>query len=113
MGLVVQAPIAVTSAAYVQLSASTFARAVSIAEDATGTAAGLIVKWPNGNVVEYTPAMQPIVIGNPGGGGAPLVGAPACGPAVSSYVGANPAATNYCQVKSMGATTAVRVSETN
>ena len=106
MGLQVQAPIAVTSAVQVPLTAKTFARYVEIAEDASGSATGLKVTWPNGNVSEYTPAMQPIKIGTVDGSG-PLIGVPA------NYNGAGGAATTYCTVESMGADTNVRISETN
>jgi hypothetical protein len=111
MGIQVQAPIAVTGAAFVALTAKTFARGVAIQEDGTGAAAGLIVLWPNGNTDEYPPTQQPIIIGNivPNGVG-PLVGSPAGWNGLSA---ANCPATVYCQVKSMGAATAVRVSETN
>jgi hypothetical protein len=111
MGLQVQAPIAVTSAAYVPLTAKTFARGAAIAEDSSGSAAGLQVLWPNGNVDYYQPSQQPIIIGNivPNGVG-PLVGSPAGWNGLSA---ANCPATVYCQVKSMGAATTVRVSETN
>lgn len=106
MGVQVQAPIAVTGTAQVPLTAKAFARYVEIAEDASGTAAGLKVTWPNGNVSEYTPAMQPIKIGTQDGSG-PLVGIPA------NYNGVGGAATQYCQVESMGTNTEVRVSEWN
>lgn len=106
MGLQVQAPIAVTSAAQVPLTAKAFARYVEIAEDGSGSAAGLKVTWPNGNVSEYTPAMQPIKIGTQDGSG-PLVGTPA------NYNGPNTPATQYCTVESLGADTKVRISEQN
>lgn len=106
MGLQVQAPIAVTSAAQVPLTSKAFARYVEIAEDGSGSAAGLKVTWPNGSVSEYTPAMQPIKIGTQDGCG-PFVGVPA------NYNGANGPATLYCDVESMGADTFVRISETN
>lgn len=106
MGLQVQAPIAVTSSVQVALTAKAFARYVEIAEDGSGSAAGLKVTWPNGSVAEYTPAMQPIKIGKDNGTG-PFVGVPA------NYNGLNGAATQYCTVESMGADTKVRISETN
>jgi hypothetical protein len=106
MGLQVQAPIAVTSAAQVPLTAQAFARYVEIAEDGSGSAAGLKVTWPNGNISEYTPAMQPIKIGTVDGSG-PLVGVPA------NYNGGGGAATQYCTVESLGANTTVRISEFN
>lgn len=106
MGIQVQAPISVTSGTPVALTAKTFARYVEITEDGSGAAAGLAVTWPNGHVAEYTPAMQPIRIGTQDGCG-PLVGAPA------SYNGMGGAATQYCTVESLGATTEVRVTEWN
>lgn len=113
MGLQVQPPIAVNAAggAYVPLTAKTFARGVSIEEDSSGIQAGLQVLWPNGSVDYYQPEQQPIIIGNivPNGVG-PFVGNPAGWNGLSA---ANCPATIYCQVKSMGAATAVRISETN
>jgi hypothetical protein len=106
MGLQVQPPIAVTSAAQVPLTAKAFARYVEIIEDGSGTASGLRVTWPNGSVSEYTPAMQPITIGTKDGCG-PFVGVPA------NYNGANGAATLYCTVEALGPDTFVRISETN
>lgn len=96
----------VTSGTPVPLKAKTFARYVEIAEDGSGAAAGLVVTWPNGNTATYTPAMQPIKIGTLDGSG-PLVGAPA------NYNGMGGAATQYCTVESVAATTVVRVTETN
>jgi len=107
-GPLVQAVQAVTSAAQVNLIAKAFASYVEIAEDASGSAAGLKVTWSNGNVSEYSPSQQPITIGSKEHiGRGPLVGTPA------NYNGATPAApaTLYCQVESLGAATAVRVSE--
>ena len=107
MALLVQPLITgVTSGAQVAITANTFARYVEIAEDGSGAAAGLKVTWPNGSVSEYTPAMQPIKIGTQDGSG-PLVGSP------SNYNGMGGSATQYCTVESLGATTVVRVSETN
>ena len=96
----------VTSGTPVALTAETFARYVEIAEDGSGAAAGLVVKWPNGNTATYTPSMQPIKIGTLDGSG-PAVGVPA------NYNGMGGAATQYCTVESVAATTIVRVSETN
>jgi hypothetical protein len=109
----VQAPIAVnaTGGAYTNITAATYSRYVEIAEDGSGAAAGLTVKWPNGNVVNYPPSAQPIKIGNPGGGAGPLVGQP--GQPTSYPGGVAAPATIYCQIKSMGAATVVRVSEDN
>lgn len=106
MGLQVQDPIAVTSAAQVPLTAKAFARYVEISEDGSGSSSGLKVTWPNGNVVNYTPAMQPIKIGKDNGTG-PFVGVPA------NYNGTNGAATLYCTVEALGPDTFVRISETN
>lgn len=106
MGLQVQAPIAVTSAVQVPLTAKAFARYVEISEDASGSAAGLKITWPSGNVSEYTPSQYPIRIGTQDGSG-PLVGVP------SNYNGAGGSATQYCTVESLGANTYVRVSEYN
>lgn len=109
----VQAPIAInaTSGAYVTISAAAYARAVEISEDGSGDGAGLTVKWPNGNVVNYPPAQQPIKIANPGGGAGGFVGVPS--QPTNFPGGTGPAATVYCQIKSMGAATAVRVTEDN
>ena len=99
---------AVTSGANVAITAKIFASYVEIAEDDSATAVGLIVTWPNGSVSEYSPTKQPIKIGDATHiGRGPLVGVPA------NYSGATNAvpATPYCQVKSMGANTNVRVSE--
>jgi hypothetical protein len=107
MGLQVQASITgVTSGTPVAITAKTFARYVEIAEDGSGAAAGLVVKWPNGNTSTYTPGMQPIKIGTIDGSG-PLVGVPA------NYNGMGGSATQYCTVESVAATTVVRVSEWN
>ena len=107
MGLQVQAPITnVTSSVQVPITAKAFARYVEIAEDGSGAAAGLKVTFPNGSVVNYTPAMQPVKIGTQDGSG-PLVGTPA------NFGGTTSAATQYCTIESMGATTIVRVSEWN
>lgn len=98
----------VTSGANVALTAKIFASYVEIAEDGSGAAAGLVVTWPNGSVVNYTPAMQPITIGDKTHiGRGPLVGVPAN---YSGTINAVPA-TPYCQVKSLGADTKVRISE--
>lgn len=113
MAIQVQPTIAVTSAAYVSILALTFARGVSIQEDGSlgGAFSGLQVLWPNGSVSYYPPTEQPIIIGNivPNGVG-PLVGKPAGWNGLSA---GNCPATVYCQVKSMGANTTVRVAETN
>ena len=101
-----QAPIAVTSGAFVPMTAHTFARYVEIQEDGLGTQSGLKVTWPNGTVDNFTPAMQPIKIGTIDGSG-PLVGAPA------NYNGKGGAATVYCTVEALGAATSVTISEWN
>jgi len=108
MAVLVQGPIAINSSvgAPVNITAKAFARGVAIAEDGSGSAAGLTVTWPNGTVAEYPPSQQPIVIGNiTGGGVGPLVGVPA------NYSAVNSPATKYCSIVSMGAATAVRVTE--
>jgi hypothetical protein len=105
MSVQVQAPIALTTGAYTTISAAAFARYVEIAEDGSVAPAGIVVKWPNGNVDTYTPAQQPVRIGNPGGGGGALVGCPSYQTGVT--------ATQYCQVKSVAATGSLRVSEWN
>jgi len=105
-GPLVQAPQVVTSAAQVNLIAKAFSSYVEIAEDGSGSAAGLKVTWPNGSVSEYPPAQQPITIGDKTHiGRGPIEGVPA------NYNNGGGAATVYCQVESMGADTKVRVSE--
>lgn len=119
MGLQVQAVIPVTSGAFTAIPASAFARYVEIEEDGSGPPAGIIVEmpvraaasagggWiPDGNPFELTTAMQPLRIGNPGGGSGPLVGQPGGGPYSIPP-------TIYCYVKSVGATSAIQVRETN
>lgn len=107
-GPLVQALQTVTNGAEVNIVAKAFASYVEIAEDGSGAAQGLQVTWPNGSVVNYTPAMQPITIGSKDHiGRGPLVGCPA------NYNGAGQDGTLYCQVESMGANTYVRVSEWN
>ncbi len=104
-GPIVQAPIAVTNAVQVPLVAAIFASYVEIAEDGSGSAAGLKITWPNGHVSEYTPAMQPVKIGSEDHiGRGPFVGVPVYQVPVNT-------ATQYCTVESMGADTKVRVSE--
>ena len=98
----------VSSGTQVPITAAIFSSYVEIAEDASGAAAGLKVTWPNGSVSEYTPAMQPITIGDKNHiGRGPLQGTPA------NYNGNTFAApgTQYCQIESLGSTTKVRVSE--
>jgi hypothetical protein len=105
-GPIVQSPIAVTSAAQVNLVAKVFSSYVEIAEDGSGSAAGLKVTWPNGSVSEYPPAQQPILIGDKTHiGRGPFEGVPA------NYNSGGGPATVYCQVESMAANTIVRVSE--
>lgn len=101
----------VTNAAYVAITAHSFTRRAKIYEDGSGAAAGLVVQFPDGTVAEYPPSQQPILFDNPGGGAGAFVGVPA---QASNYPGGTgPAATQYCQVKSMGANTAVRLEEDN
>ena len=106
MGLQTQAPIAVTSATPVAITAKAFSRYTEITEDGSGAMAGLKVTWPNGSVDSYTPAQYPIKIGTQGGAGG-FVGVPA------NYNGGTVAATQYCTLVSLGANTYVRVSEYN
>lgn len=102
----VQALQTVTNGAQVNMSAATFASYVEIAEDASVAGAGLQVTWPNGSVSAYSPSMQPICLGSKEHiGRGPHVGVPA------NYNGGGGAATLYCQVESLGASTKVRVSE--
>lgn len=107
MAVQVQTPIAVTSAAFTPITAKAFSRYTEIQEDGSGPPAGIIVKWPNGNVVEYLATQQPIRIGNPGGGAGPFVGVPEGGSSP------NATATVYCSIKAVGATSSIQVSETN
>ena len=105
-GPLVQAPIAVTGSPQVSLVAHAFASYVEIEEEGSGTFQGLQVTWPNGDVATYTPEQQPITIGSKEHiGRGPFVGVPA------NYNGGGGTATLYCQVESMGASTAVRISE--
>ena len=105
-GPLVQAVQAVTSAVQVPIVANAFASYVEIAEDGSGSAAGIKVTWPNGNVAEYTTSMQPVTIGSKDHiGRGPHVGCPA------NYNGGGGAATQYCTVESLGANTVVRTSE--
>lgn len=114
MGSQVQAPIALTSGAYTAITAKAYARKVRIEEDGLAAPAGITVQWPNGNVDTYTPAQQPIILENPGGGAGACIGVPADVPnGGASYVGASRAATVYCNVKSVGATGSLRVTEIN
>jgi hypothetical protein len=113
MGVQVQAPIALTSGAFTPITAKTYARKVLIAEDGLVAPGGITVQWPNGNTDTYTPAQQPVVLENPGGGSGGFLGVPADSPAVQSYVGLSRAATVYCSVKSVGATGSLRVTEEN
>lgn len=119
MGVQVQPVIAVTSGAFTAITAAAFARFVEIQEDGSGPPAGMIVEmpvraaavdgggWtPDGNPFELAPSQQPFRIGNPGGGSGPLVGQPGGGPYSIP-------ATIYCYVKSVGATSAIQVQETN
>lgn len=120
MGVVVQTPIAVTSGAFTAITASTYARYAEIWEDGAGPPAGMVVEMPavaaasagggiipDGKPFTLTPAMQPLKIGNPGGGGGPFVGAPAGGSSLTAT------ASVYCFVKSVGATSTIQVRETN
>ncbi|HEY1808859.1 MAG TPA: hypothetical protein VGG42_09870 [Acidobacteriaceae bacterium] len=115
--------IAVTAAAYVTVSATIFSQYVEIQEDASGSAAGLEVTFPDDNFTqayEYQPSAQPIKIGTPivtgKSGSARLVGKPDRTVSVPSsvtgkYVNVDEPATIYCKVKSLGANTNIRVDE--
>lgn len=111
----------VTGAAFVSISASIYSNYVKIVEDGSGVAAGLKVKFPSDNftaIYEYA-AGVPIELGTPentgGPGVAPLLGKPVktvqVPNAAGGYTAVTQAATVYCQVESMGATTVVRVDE--
>lgn len=102
-----------TSGANVAIEAQTYARKVRIEEDESGPPAGIVLTWPDGTVAEYSASQQPVVLENPGGGAGPLLGVPASQPANQSYVGAGVNATTYCQAKSIGATSVLRVTEEN
>jgi hypothetical protein len=96
----------VTSGTPVPIIAKTWARGVTIREDASGVAAGLIVTFPNGKTIEINPGMEPLVIGQVPASNGPFVGMPA-----SSVGGGGNAATIYCTVQSIAATTVVQVIE--
>lgn len=110
------------TAAFTPVSATIFSNYVEIAEDGSGAAAGLKVKFPDDDftaVYEYAPGAQPIKIGTPENTGAPggarLAGVPAqsvpiAGGGNTYIVNTNPA-TVYCQIASMGANTVIRVDE--
>jgi len=101
------------SPASVPITAHTFARKASIVEDGSGSAAGLVVTWPNGTVAKYAAGIVIVLGENPGGGAGGLVGIPAGAvqPA-AGYLGAS-AGTQYCTVQSAGAATVVRLTEEN
>jgi hypothetical protein len=99
------APVPVTADAFVPLTAQHFARRVEIQEDGAAPQ-GLIVEWPDGAIEQYPADQQPIVLSEPSGNAVgALIGVP-------SY-SAGVIATQYCQVKSMGNATTVRVTEIN
>jgi hypothetical protein len=100
--------IAVTSGADIIITAQTWARGVTIQEDGSGAQAGLKVTFPNGNVKNIIPQQQPLVLGQVPPSNGPFVGQPA-----SSVGGGGNAATAYCKVRSLGATTVVAVTEYN
>lgn len=102
----------VTSAADTNIVATTFARGFQIEESQDGVGAGLQITWPDGTVCKYANGDEPISAGNlTGGGSGPLLGAPA---QASNFPGGiGPAAMLYCKVRSLGATTIVRVTEFN
>jgi hypothetical protein len=99
---------------FVNVTASIFARRVSVIEDASGAAAGIQVKFPDDNfttVYKYTPAQQPVFMRSgpnlDGHGQGPLLG----WPAQTGLPSGAKAASVYCQVASMGAATVIRVDE--
>lgn len=102
----------VTSAADVAILATTFARGFQIEEAADGAAAGLQITWPDGTVCQYVVGDEPISAGNVTGFGmGPLIGRPS---QASNFPGAAAIpATQYCLVRSLGATTKVRCTEFN
>jgi hypothetical protein len=104
---------ALTSGANVAILATAYARKVKIQEDQSGPPAGIVLTWPDGSVAAYTVAEQPVILENAGGGAGPLLGVPASQPAVQSYVGCGINATQYCQAKSVGATSVLQVTEEN
>lgn len=100
----------VTSAADTAILAVAFARGFQIEEAADGAAAGLQITWPDGTVCQYVVGDEPITAGNcTGFGNGPLIGIPT---QASNFPGgvAIPA-TQYCLVRSLGATTKVRCTE--
>lgn len=95
----------------VAVTAKTWARGVTIEEDVTGAAAGLVLVFPNGKTVDLAAGKQQVIGNVPGVGGmnnGPLVGQPA-----SSVGGGGNSATGYCTVASIGANTIVKVVEYN
>lgn len=107
----------VTSGADVAIVATAIARGFQIEEAADGAAAGLQITWPDGTVCQYVVGDEPISGGNiTGFGGGPIIGVPlgATRPATPMPGGvtapASPA-TQYCLVRSLGATTKVRCVE--
>jgi hypothetical protein len=106
----------VTSAADTPILATIFARGFQIEEEADGAGAGLQITWPDGSVGKYVVGDEPITAGNVNGyGNGPILGAPLGGmhPALPVPGGTAPAspATQYCLVRSLGATTIVRCTE--
>lgn len=107
----------VTSAADTPILAATFARGFQIEEEADGAAAGLQITWPDGSIGKYVVGDEPITAGNVTGSGmGPIIGIPPGGmnPSLPMPGGntqpASPA-TQYCLVRSLGATTIVRCTE--
>ena len=108
MSVPITSLIALTSGAYANVNATIFSRGYSLQEDDSVTAGGIIVKWPNGTVDEYSAAHQPVNVGMTGGTGVgPLTGVPAGGMTPTAT------ATQYCQVKSVSATSTLRLTEYN
>jgi len=107
----------VTSGADVPILAKLFARGFQIEEEADGAGAGLQITWPDGSIGKYVVGDEPITAGNVNGyGNGPILGTPLGGmnPALPAPGGltipASPA-TQYCLVRSLGATTIVRCTE--
>lgn len=102
---------ALTSGANTAVTPTIPARKVKIEEDETGPPAGIVITWPDGTVAEYGASQQPVILENPGGGSGPFAWFPAKQPDNQSYVGCGINASMTLQVKSVGATSVLRVTE--
>ncbi|MDE2104954.1 MAG: hypothetical protein KGL39_47390 [Patescibacteria group bacterium] len=107
----------VTSAADTPILAQLISRGFQIEEEADGASAGLQITWPDGSMGKYVVGDGPISVGNiTGNGMGPIQGVPAgaTNPSLPMPGGqtqpASPA-TQYCLVRSLGATTIVRCTE--